>query len=358
MVPYNLLTREIEFRGRSLAEAAGAVVSALTALSAAVLGYGVWALVGGHVVRALVRNGTMFVAARWRPGLDVSFGGLGSVLRLGLNVAGANVVGTVTGVVRASTIGRFLGGHDLGLYEMAASLGQRNPVHKVSTSVLNQLSLPIFSKLQRRDEELRWYFLRMSRYLALIALPMQVGTALIAHDLVVVVLTEKWLPVVPLLQVFSLGGILSILPLPSTPLLTARGHAHLVFRFTCVSAVIGVGGLLIGVQFGLVGVLVAWAVTFPPRRFWLLCLSLREIEVPIRTYLATVAPAGIATAVMAVSVLLLRSLGASSRTLLEGLVADILIGGVVYGLAVLIVDRRVIGECRAIFTALVAPART
>ncbi|HXH83275.1 MAG TPA: lipopolysaccharide biosynthesis protein [Candidatus Tectomicrobia bacterium] len=356
LVPYNLLTRELEFRGRSLAEAAGTIVSALTAVSAAVLGHGVWALVAGHLARALVRNAALLAAARWRPGLSVSFAGLRDVLRLGLNVSGANLVGTVGGVVRTSVIGRFLGGHDLGLYEVAASLGQRNPLHKVSTSVLNQLSLPMFSKLQRRDDDLRWYFLRISRYLALLALPMQVGMAMIAHDLVLVVLTEKWLGAVPLLQVFCLGGILSVLALPSTPLLTARGRADLVFRRTTVGTLVSLGALLAGVPFGLTGVIVAWALTYPLLRLWLLVQSLLEAGVPAARYLATIAPAAGATAAMAIALLLARWLGVPWPSPYHGIVGEVVIGAVAYALALLALDRRVIAECRMVAAALVAPA--
>src|SRR5687768_4773470 len=92
LVPYNLLTKEIEFRGRSLAEAVAVVISALTALALACQGFAFWALVVAHLVRSLVRNVGMLVASGWRPGFDVALAGMGSVVGFGLRVAGAQVI--------------------------------------------------------------------------------------------------------------------------------------------------------------------------------------------------------------------------------------------------------------------------
>ncbi|MGH7279086.1 MAG: lipopolysaccharide biosynthesis protein [Candidatus Rokuibacteriota bacterium] len=357
MVPYNLLTRDIDLRRRSLAEAAGTIVSAGVAIAVAWHGHGVWALVAGHVARAFVRNTGMLVACGWFPGSHVSFDGIRKVLRFGMHVAGSGIVATLAGVLNRTVIGRFLGGHDLGMWEMAGSLGRRNPVHKVSTSVINQLSLPVFAKLQSNDDQLRRYFLRISKYLAVLSLPMQVGMALVAHDLVELLLTAKWLPMVPLLQAFCIGGILSVLPLPSAPLLTARGRADAVFRVATVSGVVLSAAVLVGVQWGLVGLITAWLLVSPALRAWLLLLSLREVKLSVGAYLAGIAPAGLAATAMAVVILGLRLLVASSLGLIERLAFDVCIGATVYVATLLLLDRRLGPEMKIIASELLAPSR-
>jgi O-antigen/teichoic acid export membrane protein len=357
MVPFSLLTREIEFRGRSLAEAAGALSQGAVAIVLAWNGQGVWALVGGHLARSVVRNIGMLVASGWVPGLDVRFEGLGRVMRFGLHVSGATIVANLGLFVRRAVVGRYLGSHDFGMWDMAGSLGERNPVHKVSTSVINQLSLPVFAKLQREEAQLRRSFLQISRCLAILSLPMQVGMVLIAHDLVALLLTEKWLPVVPLLQVFSLAGIFSILPLPAAPLLTARGHADVVFRVTLVSGVVRTLGKLAVAPWGLVGFAAAWATLLPASRVWLLLLSLRESRLGVGAYVRAISSAAVATAVMAAVVLGVRAAGAEPDVLLARMIFDVVLGAAVYTLALLAIDRRLGVEMRLIATALVAPSR-
>jgi O-antigen/teichoic acid export membrane protein len=357
MVPYSLLTREIDFRRRSLAEAAGAIASAVASLALAFGGHGVWALVGGHLARSAVRNLGMVVASGWMPALVVSFRGVGSVVRFGLNLSGATVATSLGLVLRRTIVARFLGTHDLGMWDMAGTLGERNPLHKVSTSVINQLSLPLFAKLQRDREQLRAYFLQISRYVAMLSLPMQVGMALVAHDLVEVLLTARWLPIVPLLQVFCLGGIFSVLPLPSAPLLTARGRADLVFRVALVSGVALTLGTVAAVPWGLTGLIVAWGVIYPVTRGWLLLLSLRQAGLTVRGYLAAVAMPGLATVVMAGAILTIRLGGAEPASSLERMALDIALGIPAYAAPLLLLDRRLGGEMRLIATELLTPSR-
>ncbi len=348
LVPYNLLTKEIEFRGRSLAEAVAVVVSAASALALAYLGFAFWALVVAHLVRSVIRNAGMLLASGWRPGFDVSFTGMRSVLGFGIRVAGAQVIYTLSGAGQTAILGRFLGATDLGYYSMASSLGKRNPLHKVSTSVINQLSLPVFSKIQHDTPRLRAHFLKVSKYLAALAIPMQLGMAMVALDLVLLLLTEKWLPIVTFVQVFAVGGILDIMPLPSTPLLTARGKSQMVVRVATLSAVLMSAVYLVGTRWGLVGVAIGWLVGFSVVRGFLLWLSLREIDIPVSRYLETLYSPLLASATMVVIVLSVRRFIPGSPGSVEHLLITVAVGAVSYGLALLLIDREFWRELRGI----------
>ncbi len=238
-------------------------------------------------------------------------------------------------------------GHTLGI----------DSAHKLYTSVVNQLSLPLFSKLQRDHEELRCYFLVISRYLAVVCLPVQAGIALVASELVAVLLSEQWGPVVGLLRIFSIGGIFYVLPLPSAPAITARGKGNVLFRFSCVTAGASVVTTLIGAPFGLPGVVAAWCVTFPTQRLYLLGLSLAELDLPVRRYLETLAPYLLATLAMVVVVTMIRAFLPWSDGAVQHLVRDAAFGAVTYGAAVHLLDRRIAGEVKQIVHGLFAGSR-
>jgi O-antigen/teichoic acid export membrane protein len=348
LVPYNLLTKEIEFRGRSLAEAVAVVVSAVSALALAYLGFAFWALVVAHLVRSFLRNAGMLLASGWRPGFDVSFTGMRSVVGFGVRVAGAQVIYTLSGTAQTAILGRFLGAVDLGYYSMASSLGKRNPLHKVSTSVINQLSLPVFSKIQHDTPQLRAHFLKISKYLAALAMPMQLGMALVALDLVLLLLTDKWLPIVTFVQVFAVGGILDIMPLPSTPLLTARGKAKMVVRVATVSAIAMTAMYLVGIRWGLVGVAAGWLVGFAVVRSFLLYLSLRELGLTVGRYLETLYSPILASLAMVAAVLSVRRFIPGAAGSLEHLLLTVAVGAVTYGAALLLLDRGFWIELRGI----------
>jgi O-antigen/teichoic acid export membrane protein len=348
MVPYNLLTKEIEFRGRSLAEAIAVVVSSLVALALGYFGFAFWALVIAHVIRSFVRSIGMAVACRWWPGLEVGFEKMREIVVFGLRVTGAHVIQVLAGTVQTGILGRSLGAGDLGIYSMASSLGKRNPLHKVSTSVLNQLSLPVFSKLQHDDAYLRRHFLKLSKYLAAIAIPLQLGMALVALDIVLLLLTAKWLAIVPFVRIFAVGGILDIMPLPSTPLLTARGKSKMLVRLAMFHASVMTLAYFVGSHWGLMGVAVAWFGSFIIVRAVLLWLSLREIQVPVREYFGTIAPPVLAALGMTAVVLLLQPFVPGLPGSVERLSLTVGAGAVAYGTLLLLLDRSFGRELRGI----------
>lgn len=339
MVPYNLLTKEIDFKHRSLAEGFGVVTSAGVAIILAYLSYGVWALVLGQLARAVVRNISVAIFCGWVPGFEISLSGMKGIMKFGLQVAGASGMSTLSEVANTSIIGRFLGGSDLGFYSMADGLGKSNPLHRLSTAVIQQLSFPIFSKLQHDTEQLRKYFLRITKYLAVISFPLQIGMALVAKDLIHVLLSEKWLPMVRILQIFSLGGIFLIFPLPSASVLFARGKSDVLLRFSGISGFVLVIAFFIGSQFGLNGVAVGWIIVFPALRLYLLSLSLRELDLSLRVYVGNIYSPLMATLAMTVIILLLRMVVHAHIGALGRLILDVSAGAASYFIILLLIDR-------------------
>ncbi|HEX7077301.1 MAG TPA: lipopolysaccharide biosynthesis protein [Candidatus Eisenbacteria bacterium] len=341
-VPLSLLTKEIDFKRRSFAEGAGVLVAALVSIALAHMGLGYWALVGGQVTRVAVRNTGMMVLARWWPRFEFEYGPIRDAVRFGLHVAGSTVIKEVSPLVNTAILGRFLGGAPVGLFSMAMTLGL-NPLHTVSTAIITQIALPVFSKLQDDLEGLRSTFLRLTKYLAVLTFPMQAGLAFVAPDLVEVFLSPRWRPIVGILRIFCLGGIFYVLPLPSTPLLTAQGHVRKVFYY---SAAFGVGmavAMLVGVRFGLSGVALAWGIAFPLLRASLLVQSMIDVRLPAWRYLRTVGPSLSAAALMIAALFLANALihpaAAGGR-----LALDVAVGAVVYSGALVLFDRGIVVE--------------
>ena len=344
-VPYSLLTKEIEFLRRSVAAMLGAVSSSVVALSLAYLGYGVWALVVGQLVNAAIFNMALLVAARWLPGLRLSFRNMGEIFKFGLRLAAVSAVGLCSPIVNRVLIGRFLGGPALGLFTMAETLAEA--LHKISSAVIHQLSLPVFAKLKREDGELRRYFLKITKYLALAILPAQIGMALVAYDLIAILLTAQWTPMVTLFQIFCVGKLIHILSLPAHPLLVARGRAATLLKFYAAGAIVTAAAIMLGSQIGLLAVGAAWLGAFAALKIVLVSLALREVGIKVRIYLSNIGPPVVATMAMSVTVLVARHLDAGSAGV-QRLALEVILGAFVYVATLLVLDRKLLPEVRGI----------
>lgn len=336
-VPYSLLTKAIDLRRRSLAEALGISISALTAVSFAYLGYGLWALVIGQLTRAGLVNLLMFIFAGWRPAFsNLDFTCLRAVLTFGLNLTGTQLVGTGAAALHTALLGRLLGVQSLGLYSMAQ--GFADGPHRISTAILNQLSLPIFSRLQDEIKRLGEHFQTISKCLALVALPTQIGLALVASDLVSLLLSAEWQGMTLPLQLVCLEGVVVVLTLTSSPLLAARGRTDVLFIRSILSAIVLTGVIVVSAPFGLVTFLVVRLGAVVPLRLTLLIPVLRELDLPFYRYLANIRAPFVATTIMAIVVTGVRYLIALPEGSLERLALSVLSGALTYCAAIVVVD--------------------
>ena len=231
---------------------------------------------------------------------------------------------------------------------MASAVGT-NPLHKVFTNVLSQVSFPIFSKIQNDEVELRKYFLKITKYLAIVALPSQIGLALVGwHDVIYIMLSEKWLPILEVFQVFCINGIFYIVYLPMTPILTARGKSSIVLRFQIFSAVVIGMTFLIGAQTGLRGIAFGMLIAFPILRTMLLMLSLKEIKLKVWSYIANLSVPLISTVVMGVVIAGGQYFLLSEMGVIQRLVLSISGGAIIYCLMMFLLDRRLGLEIKSI----------
>jgi uncharacterized membrane protein (DUF106 family) len=104
-------------------------------------------------------------------------------------------------------------------------------------------------------------------------------------------------------------------------------------------------------------VVIARLVVMLPLRLMLLVPALRELDLPVITYLANMSSCYLATGVMVAAVLSVQHtlpFEAGSVTLL---VASVLVGTITYPLALLVLDRGLAAEMRTIAKEIVSTAK-
>jgi O-antigen/teichoic acid export membrane protein len=97
--------------------------------------------------------------------------------------------------------------------------------------------------------------------LGMIGFPMMIGLAVVAKPLVLVLLTEKWLPCVPYLQLLCVVGLLFPLSLINLNVLTAQGRSDLFFRLEVIKKILVVVAIAITYRWGIKAMIVGQIVT-------------------------------------------------------------------------------------------------
>jgi O-antigen/teichoic acid export membrane protein len=145
-LPQSLLIREMDFARKARVDVSAAIASAVVSLALAVLGFGVWALVGGmlalNLTKALLFQWTRPVFGVLPRRLDV----LRPLMGFGLLISLDRILFFAYGQADIAIGGRVLGTETLGLYAIALSLAAM-PMEKV-LPVVTQVSFAAFSLIQ------------------------------------------------------------------------------------------------------------------------------------------------------------------------------------------------------------------
>ncbi|HMR08244.1 MAG TPA: oligosaccharide flippase family protein, partial [Polyangiaceae bacterium] len=88
-----VLLRKMAFKSIALAETLGVVVGGAVALTLALMGHGVWALIAKTIATSAALLVTFWLASDWRPRLSFDRKAIAELFRFSSNLLGHNVVG-------------------------------------------------------------------------------------------------------------------------------------------------------------------------------------------------------------------------------------------------------------------------
>jgi O-antigen/teichoic acid export membrane protein len=275
--------------------------------------------------------------------------GIGQHLRFGGAWSGARFAWQLTSQADVLIGGRVLGQEALGVYSVAVQLANL-PLQKVM-GIVNQVAFPAIAKLQEELPRMRRRMLEAVRLASFGAVPLLWGISAVAPEFVEVALGEKWQRVMLPLQLIALVAPLRMLASVFATAVSALGRSDVELVNTLVSLVISVAAFLIGVQYEVEGLAVAYFIAVSlsfvlnfPRTARIIGISLSEIGSAGRSSV-------VGGAVMLASV-------AGARFALDGLSHGLRlpvligVGGVAFLGTLWVLDRAIWDDARKVVIAL------
>jgi PST family polysaccharide transporter len=323
----NWLVRELDYRRKLVPELGGALAKGLISIGLAYLGYGVWSLVFGQIAGALASVILVWIVLPWRPRLTLDRGLAGSLMKFGVSVTLIDIITQITDNIDYVIVGRFFGLVPLSIYTLAYRLPEMLLIGNLW--VMGGVVFPAFSSLQDRPDELRRGFLASVRVVELFAVPICLGLLIAAEPIVRVVFGDQWLDAIPILRVLALYAWVYSLGYHVGGLYKAIGRPDILLRLSILTLVIIIPSLLIGAQFGLIGVAAGHLVAVLIRRMISLAIATRFVNVSIRDIFGELRPSLVGAFVMAPIVMFVYYLAADLNPFLQ-LTLIVLSGGISY----------------------------
>lgn len=243
------VSKKMQFK-RFFFSSMGAVLgSGIIGVILAYNGFGVWALVMQHVFSGFFSFVILWFTVKWRPKLIFSFARVKTLFSFGWKLLCSGLLDTVFKNIYSLIVGRIYKSQVLGYFNR----GQQFP--QVIASNLNgsiqSVMLPTLSANNDNLSEVKKITRRSISTSAFVLMPCMFGLAAVAEPLVKVLLTDKWLPCVPFLQLACISYALYPIHTANLTGINALGRSDIFLKLEIIKKCVTVLNILITLPFGI-----------------------------------------------------------------------------------------------------------
>lgn len=242
------VSRNMLFRKFFFSTLCGTIGAAVVGIIMALRGYGIWALIGQQLFNMLVDTAVLWITVPWRPIWAFSFERLKGLLSYGWKLLASSLLDTGYNNLRQLLIGRIYTRADLAYYNQ----GDKFPaliINNINASI-DSVLLPAMSEDQDDKSRVRDMTRRSIMVSTYLMSPLLIGMAACANTIVSLILTDKWLPCVPYMQIFCLTYLIFPIHTANLNAIKAMGRSDLFLKLEIIKKGLGLIVLLVFVRVG------------------------------------------------------------------------------------------------------------
>ncbi|MDR1543350.1 MAG: lipopolysaccharide biosynthesis protein [Prevotellaceae bacterium] len=222
-----IFTREMKFKEISIANLVSAVVSAVVTVILVLSGYTFWAIAWQQITLVAVRVAVMWALSNWKPIYKPDFSVLIKLFSFSALLLLTSIVNIFGKNIYALKIPVKFGTTNFGYYDRARKF-QEIPAGVVA-GALSSVAYPVLSSLNNEPDKQKQFFRKMVRINAFLIFPVMLGLIGIIENMTVIVLTEKWLPMIDYFRILCATAI--FMPFQSLCLTTFNAIGKAKYNF-------------------------------------------------------------------------------------------------------------------------------
>ena len=228
-------------------------LSGILAIYLAYSGWSYWALIVRQIVSLSLSSIFLWSISGWKPKFEFSKSAFREMFGFGSRLLASGILDAFFNNIYPLIIGKMFSASSLGFYNRANSFCVIPQM--LFTQTTARVSYPLLASLQNQKEQMAQTYKKLIKLISYVYFPILMGIMGLAHVIVIVLLTEKWLPAVPLLQ--GLAFVSMLYPMHSINLnvLTVNGRSDLFLKLEIWKKIIIVISILIGQFWGVMGLI-------------------------------------------------------------------------------------------------------
>jgi len=225
----------------------------------ALRGFGVFALIIGHLSGRVVTVCFLLVKSGWKPRFYFDLRLFTRLFSLGKHILTQSICGFFVSQADSLIVGKFLGAYNLGFYKTGNTL-----TYLIPNTINMQVQKVVFSDVAERKNDHTYYNLRYYQYFFAVGLTsfiLSIATYFFSPFFIKVIMGDKWVTMIPVVQIFSVslpaGMVVSI----NSDYAKILNFSHVYTAFGIIRSIATLGLIYIGALFSLKFAVIAWVAT-------------------------------------------------------------------------------------------------
>lgn len=250
--------RNLDVKTRTKSQLIALGLSGVAGVTAAFAGMGYWAIAIQTVTYTGFNSLLLWVQCPWRPRFSFSFPALKEMLPFSLKQLAVSVFTQFNNNIFSVLLGRFYGMKITGYYT------QGNKWTSMGTVTISGMLLGVGQPVLRQTiddrERLHRVFRQLLRFTCLVSFPAMFGLDIVSREFIVILITDKWLDSVSVMQILCIGG--AFLPLSTLygNLFNSIGRPGIYMWNTIILGGLQTLSLCLTYQFGLTTMLIVYTI--------------------------------------------------------------------------------------------------
>lgn len=256
------LTKKLDFKKLSICNLIGTIVLAVTGITAAYWGMGVWSFVIRTLAGAFTTFILLWLIGKWKPSFIFSVESFKSLFSFGGFMLLSSLMITISNNIQSLILGKLFAPSVLGNFTQARTL--RNVSSESISSVIGQVLYPDFSNHQDNNLLIKEKLEKSVYLLSYVVSAIMALCILVAEPLIHLLYGNQWDDAIPYFQILCLGGIPLCLQDVNINVIKAKGKSKALFICNVLKVLFYIAVMLLGAFiagiYGFIWMMVAYSI--------------------------------------------------------------------------------------------------
>lgn len=244
-----ILLKKLMVKQRSIAQVIALAISGTVGIVLAMNGMAYWGIAAQAIVYTAAINALYWYFSPWRPSFNIDFRPLKGMFGFSSKILVTNIFTSINNNLFSVLLGRFYTSSEVGYYTQASKWNTMG--YLIIDGMISTVAQPVLVEVSGESKRQLNVFRKILRFTSFVSFPAMFGLALVAHEFILIAVTDKWLPSVPILQILCIGGAFLPISTLCSKLIISRGKSNLFMLNTIAIGIFQLTVMLLLYPYGI-----------------------------------------------------------------------------------------------------------